>query len=245
MGNNIVVEKNKLNNYKFKITTLSPVHIGTGEVYQPTNFVIDNNKLYSFDEVIFYKSLTQADKNAFNNKLSDYMEIIDFYKTKKEEAIKISQFQCDVSNEIQATYNIKNNKDGSKNKNQFEIETTFKNPNTFRPIIPGSSIKGMLDTTLQIYQKIIKDNDIRQNLIVSDAILLNGGVEIGRADRKHKNPIKESKKGIYQRIEVIKPNSEFILTINTSFTFEELKSSLKRFHKERKILDTKIQVIVL
>jgi CRISPR-associated protein Csm5 len=231
---NIIVDKNKLNNYRLKITALSPIHIGTGEAYDPTNYVIDKNVFYVFNEVLFYKGLSTLDKNSFNNKLNDYMQIIDFYKTHRESAIGIAHFECEVSAEVQNAYNKQNNKDGTKNKNLLEIQTTFKNPNTHRAIIPGSSIKGMLDTALQIYPRKIKENDIRQNLVVSDAILLSGGVEIGRADRRHKNPDKKSKEGIYQRIEVIRPKSEFIFTIDSKFTLEEIKQALNRFHAQRK-----------
>lgn len=233
MKSKLVVDKDKLNNYKLKITTLSPVHIGTGEVYEPTNYVIDGNKLYEFNEVLFYKSLTDLDKKLFNSKLNNYMEIIDFYKSKKEEAKKISHFECDVSTRVKKRYETQYNKDGSKNNNQLEIQTTFKNPNTHRAIIPGSSIKGMLDTTLKIYSPKIRENDQRQNLIISDALLLNGDVEIGFADRRHRNPQKQSKNGIYQIIEVIKPNSTFIISIDSSFKFKEIQENIKQYYKKR------------
>jgi len=232
-NNKIVVDKNKLNNYKLKLTALSPLHIGTGEVYEPTNFIIDDMKLYKFDEVLFYKSLSDVDKKALNTKMNDYMQIIDFYKSKKIEAKQISNFECVVSKKVNNTYNRQRNKDGSKNKNQLEIQTTFKNPNTNRAIIPGSSIKGMLDTILKIYPKRGDDNTQRQNLILSDAILLNGDVEIGYANRRHRNPAKSSKDGIYQIIEVVKPKSEFILTIDSRQTFDEIKKSMFDYHKKR------------
>lgn len=231
--NKIVVDKVKLKSYRLKITALSPLHIGTGQVYDPTKFVIDQNKLFAFDEVLFYKTLSIADKELFEKSANDYMQIIDFYKSKKEEAIKIAHFECDASDEVQNAYERQRNKDNSKNKNQFEIQTTFKNPNTLRAIIPGSSIKGMLNTALQIYSPKVKENIPRQNLIISDAQLLKGGVEIGRADRRHKIVGKNSKDGIYQRIEVVKPLSEFVMSMSSKFSFEDLKVALKRYHQER------------
>ena len=234
MHKDIVVDKNNLNNYKLKITTLSPVHIGTGEVYEPTNFVIDEKKLYKFDEVLFYKSLGQTDKKLFYDKLSNYMQIIDFYKSKKQEAKKIAELGITTSSKVQNQYNKQTNQDGSKNKNQFEIQTTFKNPNTHRAIIPGSSIKGMLETAMKIYVKPPKaSNEIRQNIIISDALLLNGGLEIGYANRRHRHPDKKSKDGIYQIIEVIQPNSEFILTIDSKQSFEDIQKAMKEYHHKR------------
>ena len=234
MKNNIVVDKNNLNNYKLKITTLSPVHIGTGDVYNPTNFVIDNNTLYEFDEVLFYKSLSNSDRQKLNTKLDNWMEIIAFYKSKKEEAKAISHFECKSSDEVQKKYNTIINRNGTKNTNQLEIYKTFKNPNTHRAIIPGSSIKGMLETAMKIYVKPPKaSNEIRQNIIISDALLLSGGVEIGYADRRHRNPAKKSKDGIYQIIEVIQPNSEFILTIDSKQSFEDIQKAMKEYHQKR------------
>lgn len=234
MDKKIVVDREKLNHYKLKLTTLSPVHIGTGEVYQPTNFVIDDKKLYQFDEVLFYKSLNSADRKEFDRKLQNYMQIIDFYKSKKTEAKKISDFTCSASGRVQKQYDKQTNKDGSKNQNQLEIQTTFKNPNTHRAVIPGSSLKGMLETALKIYVKPPRpSNEKRQNLIVSDILLLDGDVEIGYADRRHRNPHKESKGGITQIIEVIRPNSSFILSIDSDISFEDLQSAMKNYHTKR------------
>ena len=235
MKNKIVVDRKNLKNYKFKITVLSPTHIGTGEVYEPTNYIIDNKKLYAFDEVLFYKSLNELDRNKLYGKLGNYMEIIDFYKSQKEKAKEISSFTCSVSSRVEKKYNTQYNKDGSKNKNQLEIQTTFKNPNTHRAIIPGSSIKGMLETALKMYPKKISDNDKdkRQNIIISDALLLDGEVEIGYSDRRHRNPQKSSKDGINHMIEVIKPDSNFIFSIDSNLDFKELKQSMSNYHKKR------------
>lgn len=214
-----------LKTYKLKLTALGPVHIGTGEVYEPTNFVIDDGWLYEFDEVLFYKSLSDVDKRALDNKISNWLQIIEFYKTKKEEARQISFFECSVSKEVEGKYS-------AKNPNQLQINKTFKNPNTHRAIIPGSSTKGMLDTVFGIYPPK-SSNEERQKLIVSDALLLDGGVEIGYSNRKHRNK-KEAGKGIPQMVEVIKPNSTFILTITTKFSFEQLQNFMKLYHNDRK-----------
>ena len=214
-----------LNQFHLKLTALSPIHIGTGEVYEPTNFVIDGGKLYEFDEVLFYKSLSDVDKRALENKMSHWLQIIEFYKTKKEEAKELSFFACTVSKEIQKKYD-------ANNPNQLQINRTFKNPNTHRAIIPGSSIKGMLDTVLGIYPPK-SSNEERQKLVLSDALLLNGRVEIGYSNRKHRYKEKAGK-GIPQMVEVIQSDSTFILTLSTHFSFDEIKGFIKRYHADRK-----------
>jgi len=52
--------------YYLKMTALSPVHIGSGEDYEPTNFIIDGGYLYEFDEIDFYRELGDADKREFD-----------------------------------------------------------------------------------------------------------------------------------------------------------------------------------
>lgn len=214
-----------LNKYYLKLTALTPIHIGTGESYEPTNFVIDDGVLYEFDDVLFYKSLSEVDKKALNNKMSDWLQIIEFYKTKKEQAKEISFFECQVSKEVQKKYD-------AKNPNQLQINRTFKNPNTHRVIIPGSSIKGMLDTVFGIYPPK-SSNEERQKLIISDASLLEGGVEIGYSNRKHRYKEKAGK-GIPQMVEVVQPKSTFILSIKTKYPFEQIQKLMKMYHSDRK-----------
>ena len=40
---------NFLDTYDLVISTLSPVHVGCGEDYEPTNYVIDDDTLHAFD----------------------------------------------------------------------------------------------------------------------------------------------------------------------------------------------------
>ena len=37
-----------------KMSAITPLHIGTGEDYEPTNFIIDDGYLYEFDEIEFF-----------------------------------------------------------------------------------------------------------------------------------------------------------------------------------------------
>ena len=226
--------RDNLHTFYLKLTTLSPLHIGTGEVYEPSNFVIDEGKLFLFDEVLFYKSLNPSDKREFGNKLNDWMKIIDFYRSHVKEAKDIAKFECEVSKKVENTYKKLRNNDGSKKKNQFQIAETFKNPNTHRAVIAGSSIKGMLDTVLGIYAKKVKSNESRQRLILSDAMLLDGKSEIGYAYRKHKNPSKTARSEIPQMVEIIASGSTFVLTITTEYSFREIQNRMKAYHNDRK-----------
>jgi len=212
------------NNYKLKIITLSPLHIGTGEVYEPTNFVIDDGYLYEFDEVLFLQSLSTLEKKSFEQKLSDYMQIIGFYKSHKNRAKQIAYHKTEVSKKVQDVYNKIKNLDGTQNKNQLEIQKTYKNPNAHKAVIPGSSIKGMLDTVFQIYQQKIRENDIRQQLKVSDMILLDGKTKIEYCYRRHKNPDRKARSPIPQMLEIVDKKAVFIGSMQTDFDFDDIKN---------------------
>ena len=66
-----------LKHYNLKLTPISPIHIGTGQAYEPTNYIIDKDKvkdkeynyLYAFDEFLFFRNLPDKDKADFANKL--------------------------------------------------------------------------------------------------------------------------------------------------------------------------------
>ena len=55
--------RNETKNYKIKLKPISPIHIGTGEAYEPMNYVIDMDSkdgkdyMYVFDEFEFVKDL--------------------------------------------------------------------------------------------------------------------------------------------------------------------------------------------
>jgi CRISPR/Cas system CSM-associated protein Csm5 (group 7 of RAMP superfamily) len=220
--------------YRLKLTALTPIHIGTGEVYEPTNFVIDDGYLYEFDEVLFYQSLNELEKKEFFHKLQDYIQIIDFYKNHKSKAKQIYRHKVVVTKKVENKYNTKINKDGTKNKNQLEIQKTYKNPNNHFLVIPGSSLKGVFDTFLHIYNKPeVVSNEIRQQLHISDSIKVNGNAKIGFCYRKHKDPNKKAKSQIPQIIEIIPPNTTFVATIKTEFDFERLKQFAKSYYKNR------------
>ncbi|MFK5937685.1 MAG: RAMP superfamily CRISPR-associated protein [Sulfurimonas sp.] len=221
--------KNLKNKFRLKITALSPVHIGTGEVYEPTNFVIDDHYLYEFDEVLFLQALSLPDRQQLNQKLNDYMQIIDFYKNHKDLAKKIAYHKTKISKKVEDTYNKIRNKDNSKNKNLFEIQKTYKNPNTHKAVILGSSLKGMFDTVFKIYPQKVKENDKRQQLIISDFLMLQGDTQNGYSYRRHKNPTAEARSNIPQIVEIIDVNSSFIGSLSTQYSFEDIQDKMKEF----------------
>lgn len=210
-----------------------PVHIGTDEAYNPTNFVIDDKKLYHFDEILFYKSLNELEKAKFNKVLglNSWLAIIKFYKTKIDLAKEISDFSSEVSQAVEKKYKNTRNEDGTEQSNTFKIETTFKNPNTKKAIIPGSSIKGMFDTILNIFEPSKEEE--RKDLSLSDALIYQGATKIAYTYRRHKDKTKSAKSPIPQIKEYIEPDSKFLLVIKCKYDFKELKEKVENFYASR------------
>ena len=93
---------------------LSPVHIGTGENFEPTNFIIDEGYLYEFDEVAFYRALNEEARKAFMHKVEStapeaLFELHTFIKQHKEAAKKAAKLKVKVTSGIEKDYH---NKDG-------------------------------------------------------------------------------------------------------------------------------------
>ncbi len=150
--------------YKLKLTALTPIHIGTGEVYEPTNFVIDNGYLYEFDEIKFYKLLDTKSKKVFMDVVSKESEASLFslhglIKQHKNEAIESSILKVQVFKSLTNEYELKigkvvkiEGKTTIKNVfNRFQIERTSRLTNTHKVYIPASSIKGSISTAYQEY----------------------------------------------------------------------------------------------
>ena len=98
--------------FYLKITALTPLHIGTGEDYEPTNFVIDEGKLHEFDESEFYARLDTRQKAAFNavvaNPTPDMLfQVHAFVKRHKEKAIEAAHNVVPVTKGIARDYEIK------------------------------------------------------------------------------------------------------------------------------------------
>ena len=140
--------------YKCIIRTLSPVHIGCGDVYEPTGFVVDekNLNLVQFEFSEFLASLNDNEKEQLSaicsqGNLVSILKLYKFFQGKKADGRKI-----DVTSEFvkhyKDTLKIPENNPGQiqKKLNRFIVERTAFRPWDNRPYLPGSSIKGALRT---------------------------------------------------------------------------------------------------
>jgi len=136
---------------KIRLHVLSPIHIGCDDVYEPTSFVIDEEKkkLIEFDPLEFVKSLNpqelaELSKTATtDNLLAIFKTIKRLYKPSiKGREVEITDYLVSHYKKIlgMGTY--------EKNAviNQFTINRTAYKSFDNMPYIPGSSIKGSIRT---------------------------------------------------------------------------------------------------
>lgn len=172
---------NETKNYKIKLNPISPIHIGTGEAYEPMNYVIDRGAddkyyMYVFDEFEFFKKLDEKSKDEFMKVASDttgdgILKLQKFIKEKSSLAKKVSYYKMQALKNITEDYNDKIGKvvqregGGKKVINQLVIEKTLISPNLKKAIIPGSSLKGAIATAfweMKVIDEEQQYNDVKK-----------------------------------------------------------------------------------
>lgn len=149
-----------LESCRLLISTLSPVHIGCGEDYDPTNYVIDNNTLYEFEPGAAMSVLKAQDReqllkivsgNANDRMLQDIQK---FFYEHRQSLIPAAKRRVPVGSALVAFYQkrigqtVQVEGDNSRLVNKLEIERTYCNPINGAPILSGSSLKGAIRTAL-------------------------------------------------------------------------------------------------
>lgn len=244
--------------YKLKLTALSPIHIGTGEDFEPTNYVIDNNekgnpRLYEFDEGLFYRALSEEQKREFTKIVSDIsanarFKLYGFIYENTAIAKRVAFRNIEVLSKVAEEYKNKigrvvQREGGGRNVfNDFGIAKTYTSPNTNKPIIPGSSLKGSISTAYQeaLYKQMGDYGEVEQlmlkptpenlfkNFLIADANATKQGTFVGYTIniKRNKEP-RSSDESLRPKLQAISATSEFETTINCKdpLNFEAITKS--------------------
>lgn len=140
--------------HKVYLTPLSPIHIGCGEDFEPTNYVIDGTTLFNFEPSQLV--LNEREKTELLNAVNrlDLLAIQRFFINNKEKAVSISHYFSDVAEGLATDYKNRVGKvsqrenDGNTVINNLAIERTAFLPVRHLPYIPSSGFKGALATAL-------------------------------------------------------------------------------------------------
>ena len=172
---------NETKNYKIKLKPISPIHIGTGEAYEPLNYVIDRGAddkyyMYVFDEFEFFKKLDEKSKDEFM-KIMDrssnisLLKLQSFIKNRMALAKNLHYRKILVSKDFGKEYIekagkiVQIEKDAQEIINKLLVEKTFISPNLKKAIIPGSSLKGAIATAfweMKVIDEEQQYNDVKK-----------------------------------------------------------------------------------
>lgn len=136
-------------------TPLTPIHIGCGQDFEPTNYVIDDGVLYHFDPARV--PLSKVDRDALISAVSRrgdeaIRDLQKFFHARKERFAGVAHSAVAVASGIAEQYSRRigqvalHESGGRRVANQLEIERTAHHPHTGIAYIPGSSIKGAIRT---------------------------------------------------------------------------------------------------
>src|SRR5690554_1860378 len=175
-----------LHNHQLTISTLSPVHIGCGEDYEPTNYVMRDDCLYHFDLVSAVDAFTEQELHELDRISSErdpLLRLQSFIADRADSLVGVAYKPRPVATELYKKYrnvvgraaNVEQG--GRKVINTLEIARTAFNSHNQQPIIPGSSLKGamrtaILDALNQGQSTRLKDRNAGREL---ERELLKGG----------------------------------------------------------------------
>jgi CRISPR-associated protein Csm5 len=173
-----------ISQHRLNISTISPIHIGCNETYEPTNYVLDEGALYAFDSISAMKGLSEEVRSKLldivSGKPNDHMlkEVQLFFYENRNAIISNSSHIIPVHQNIFDFYKkrigktVKSEGKGKNVINKLEIERTMFNPIDHSLFLPGSSIKGAIRTALLdmvnnkrgLKERIEKNQELQQRL---------------------------------------------------------------------------------
>lgn len=135
---------------EIRLSTLSPIHIGCGEDYEPTSFVIQDGALYLFEpsEAELPKSIREALLKLVDAPHISLASLRKFFMEHSQYFLPHARRIVPVTSAVEASYQKSFTDQQARNDAKLEIDRTFYNPFDGLPVIPGSSIKGAIRTAV-------------------------------------------------------------------------------------------------
>ena len=146
--------------WRLAITPLSPIHLGTGQDYEPTGYVIEDGALHAFDALTALAALPANERDRLGQMLAGdptqatLRQVQRFFYDNRQALIAAAGHQVQVNPSVEAFYRervgqvVQHESGGQKVQNRLEIERTAYNPPTGQAILPGSGLKGAIRTAL-------------------------------------------------------------------------------------------------
>lgn len=224
-----------------RLKILSPLHIGCGEVYEPTTFVVQHEakQLICFNPLNFLASLSGEKRRSFARicKEGTVESLQKIYKFIDTHAQGMSGISVEVSENFishhQKVLNLEANP-FKRELNSFLLARTAFNPVDGSIYLPGTSIKGSIRTAVLNWRNRQSHLPLQPNASALEESLLGGTFaadpfsllkvsdfhpvtpvvrRIVYALDKKKRPNDKEASALYQMVEIIDPGAIFAGTI--------------------------------
>lgn len=182
-----------LKTYRLALTPLSPIHIGCGEDFEPTNYVIEDGVLYGFDPSRAVLNALQTSKLMDAANRASLMGIQKFFKDNAATFKAQADTLIPVSSGVVAVYEQRvgraANVEASGNQvfNQLFIERTMHTGRDSQPYIPGSSFKGAIRTVMLDHlnreSRPVREDNVQKGTPRLEARLLGHGDDPNKFER--------------------------------------------------------------
>lgn len=151
---------NRLDTYRLDISTLSPVHIGTGQAYDTTGYVIDGDTLHHFDTAAVMAALPPTDRDKLLALVSRdggdalLKDVQRFFHDRRDALMAHATLRLPVLDGVAKLYESRigqtaNREDGGRDViNKLAVERNAFDPVCNRPVLYGSSLKGAMRTAV-------------------------------------------------------------------------------------------------
>ena len=174
-----------LKTYRLALTPLSPIHIGCGEDFEPTKYVIDDGVLYGFDPSravlndLQKSKLTDAANRASLLAIQRFFkDNAQLFKAQADVLIPVSVGVADkYERDVGRAVNVEAN--GNRVFNQLFIERAMHTGRGSQPYIPGSSFKGAIRTavldSLNLENRPMREDNVQKGTPKLEARLFGHG----------------------------------------------------------------------
>lgn len=156
------MKNNVLDSVNLHLTLLSPVHIGTGEDYEPSQYIMQDQVLFAFDSAVASQTLSKTQQQELLKIVSQpsrqagdlLLQLQQFFYNQRTLLAAAAQHKLPVSPGIFSLYQKRIGKAAHRENacesvvNQLEIQRSAFNPYNQHALIPGSSLKGAIRTAV-------------------------------------------------------------------------------------------------
>ena len=161
----------RMKSFQCSLTTLSPLFIGCGDIYTPTDYVIDRGVLYHFDPISVPLEPAQHAKllNAANS--NNPADAAAFFASNKALFCAFAHHAVEVGRSVESTYQLMVQSREKRNQNLINRTVSFTRPDGGTVCyVPGSGIKGAIRTSLlnRLSGSQIQQNPFEANLLGGD-----------------------------------------------------------------------------